>query len=214
MDYSRVLNLMWNEGEAKGAFVFKKNDILTTPYRWIVFVALSARSRDENTYKVCKELFKVADTPEQIVALGDVELGKLLYSIGFYREKTKRIMGLSRMLISKFGGEVPGTREELMELPGVGRKTANIILNKVFGQHTLAVDVHVHRISNRLGWVETKTPEKTEHALLEILPKKLIRKANKAMVGYGQTVCIPRNPKCKTCKIKEYCKRVGLPKLD
>lgn len=214
MDYSRVLNVMWDEGKARGAFVFKKNDILTTPFRWIVFVALSARSRDENTYKVCKELFRVADTPEKVVALGDSTLGKLLYSIGFYREKTKRVMGLSRMLISKFGGEVPGTREELMELPGVGRKTANIILNNVFGKHTLAVDVHVHRISNRLGWVKTKTPEKTEHSLLELLPKNLVRKANKAMVGYGQTVCLPRNPKCKTCKVKEYCKRVGLLKLD
>lgn len=212
MDYSRVLNVMWNEGKAKGAFVFKKNDILTTPFRWIVFVALSARTRDENTYKVCKELFKVADTPKGVIALGNVKLGKILYPIGFYREKTKRIMGLSKMLIGEFGGDVPGTREELMELPGVGRKTANIILNKVFGKHTLAVDVHVHRISNRLGWVKTKTPEKTEHVLLELLPKNLVRKANKAMVGYGQTVCLPRNPKCKECKVGEYCKRIGLPK--
>ncbi|MCP4647124.1 MAG: endonuclease III [bacterium] len=201
---------MWDEGEAQGAFVFKKNDILTTPFRWIVFVALSARSRDENTYKVCKNLFGVADTPEGVIALGDVKLGRLLYSIGFYREKTKRIMGLSKMLISKFGSEVPGTRGELMELPGVGRKTANIILNKVFGKHTLAVDVHVHRISNRLGWVNTKKPEETEHELLEILPKNLVRKANKAMVAYGQTVCLPRNPKCKTCKVRKYCKRVGV----
>lgn len=212
MDYSRVLNVMWEEGKAKGAFVFKKNDILTTPFRWIVFVALSARTRDENTYKVCKELFKVADTPKGVIALGNVKLGKILYPIGFYREKTKRIMGLSKMLIGEFGGDVPGTREELMELPGVGRKTANIILNKVFGKHTLAVDVHVHRISNRLGWVKTKTPEKTEHVLLELLPKNLVRKANKAMVGYGQTVCLPRNPKCKECKVGEYCKRIGLPK--
>jgi endonuclease-3 len=214
MDYSNVLSVMWAEGKRGGAFVFKKDDILTTPYRALLFTVLSARTRDENTYRVCKELFKVADTPEGVVALGDLELGKLIYSIGFYREKTKRVMGLSKMLIAKFGGEVPGTREELMELPGVGRKTANIILNKIFGQDALAVDVHVHRISNRLGWVKTKTPEKTEHALMEILPKNLVRKANKAMVAYGQTVCLPRNPKCKTCKVREYCKRVGLPKLS
>ena len=171
MDYSKVLNVMWKEGKKGGAFVFRKDDILTTPFRSLVFTVLSARSRDANTYKVCKDLFGVADTPEEVVALGDVELGKKIYSIGFYKAKTERLMGLSRMLVSKFGGEVPGTRKELMELPGVGRKTANIILNKVFGQDTLAVDVHVHRISNRLGWVKTKTPEKTELALLELLPK-------------------------------------------
>ncbi len=213
MDYAKVLDIMERVGKREGAFVYKKNDILTTPFRWIVFVALSARSRDENTYKVCRELFRVADTPGAVVALGKGQLSKILYPIGFYKEKTKRMMGLSKMLVEKFGGEVPGTREELMELPGVGRKTANIILNKVFGKHTLAVDVHVQRISNRLGWVKTKKPEETEKELLELLPKNLVKKCNKAMVGYGQTVCLPRNPKCKTCQVRKYCKRVGLPNL-
>lgn len=211
MRYSEILKVMWREGKTRGAFVFRKNDILTSPFRWIVFVSLSARSRDENTYKVCRELFKVADAPEEVVELGSAKLGKILYPIGFYREKTKRIMGMSRMLLDEFGGKVPGTMGELVRLPGVGRKTANIILSKVFGKHALAVDVHVHRISNRLGWVKTRKPEESEKALLELLSREEVKICNKAMVGYGQTVCLPRNPKCRECKVKKYCRRVGLP---
>jgi endonuclease-3 len=213
MEYSRVLGIMEREGKRRGAFVYKKNGILTTPFRWLVFVSLSARTRDENTYKVCKALFGVADTPEGVLKLGKGRVGKLLYPIGFHREKTKRIVGMCRMLVERFGGKVPGTREGLMQLPGVGRKSANIILNRVFGKRTLAVDVHVHRISNRLGWVRTRAPGQTEHALLGILPGNLVRKCNRAMVGYGQTVCLPRNPKCKECRVRKHCKRVGLPEL-
>ena len=213
-EYSRVLSLMWKEGKGRGAFVFRKDDILTTPFRALVFTALSARTRDENTYHVCTKLFAIADTPEKILALGEGRLMEILYQIGFYRAKTKKLLGMCGKIVEEFGGEVPETREGLVSLPGVGRKTANIILNKVFGKHALAVDVHVHRISNRLGWVKTRKPEETERALLGVLPKNLVRKCNKAMVGYGQTVCLPRNPKCGECKIKRYCKRVGLPKMS
>ncbi|MBD3397606.1 endonuclease III [Candidatus Micrarchaeota archaeon] len=214
MEYAEVLDNMWKEGKKKGAFVFRKDDILTTPYRALVFTVLSARAKDENTYKVCKRLFAVADTPGAVAALGGKKLQNLVYSIGFYKAKTKKLLGMSRMIVEDFGGEVPGTREGLMSLPGVGRKTANIILNREFGKATLAVDVHVHRIANRLGWVKTKKPLDTEKKLLEILPENLVRKCNRAMVGYGQTVCLPRNPKCKECKVREFCKRVGLPKTS
>lgn len=213
-EYSQALSLMWKEGKARGAFVFRKDDILTTPFRSLVFTALSARTRDENTYNVCTKLFAVADTPEKILALGEGRLMEILYQIGFYRAKTKKLLGMCRKIVDDFGGEVPETMEGLVSLPGVGRKTANIILNKVFGKHALAVDVHVHRISNRLGWVKTGKPLDTEKKLLEILPKNLVRKCNKAMVAYGQTVCLPRNPKCGECKIKRYCKRIGLPKMS
>lgn len=214
MDYAKVLDTMWKEGKKKGAFVFRKDDILTTPYRALVFTMLSARTKDENTYNVCKKLFGVADTPGEVAGLGEAKLQKLIYSIGFYKAKSRKLLGMGRKLLGEFGGKVPRTREGLMRLPGVGRKTANIILNREFGQDTLAVDVHVHRIANRLGWVKTKKPLDTEKKLLEILPKNLVRKCNKAMVAYGQTVCLPRNPKCKECKVREYCERVGLPKLN
>jgi endonuclease III len=214
MDYAKVLSIMWEEGKRKGAFVFRKDDILTTPYRALVFTVLSARAKDENTYKVCRKLFAVADTPGAVAGLGEKNLQKLIYSIGFYKSKSRKLIGMSRMLVDEFGGGVPGVREKLMKLPGVGRKTANIILNRVFGKNTLAVDVHVHRIANRLGWVKTKTPLDTEKKLMEILPEMLVRNCNKAMVAYGQTVCTPRNPKCRECKVREYCRRVGLPKLS
>lgn len=201
---------MHEEAENRGAFVFKKNDILTSPFRWLVFASLSARSRDENTYRVCKSLFRTADTPQKVLSLGEKRLGGILRPIGFYRGKTKRMAGMCRMLMEDFGGRVPGSMEKLILLPGVGRKTANLILNKVFGKDALAVDVHVHRISNRLGWVKTSRVEETERELMRLLPKEARRIANKAMVGYGQTVCLPRNPKCDECRLKSICKRVGV----
>lgn len=213
MDYAKVLSIMKEEGKKKNAPVYKKDCIIKTPFQALIFTLLSARARDASTMKVCSELFSKADSPEKILKMGEKELRKILRPIGFYREKAKRVLGASRKLVREFGGNVPDTREELMGLPGVGRKTANIILNREFGKPALAVDVHVHRIANRLGWVETKNPLDTEKGLVELLPEKLVRRCNRAMVGYGQTVCLPRNPKCRECKLKEYCKRVGLPEL-
>ncbi|MBD3389837.1 endonuclease III [Candidatus Micrarchaeota archaeon] len=214
MDYAKVLSIMEEEGKKKKAPVYKKDCIIKTPFQALVFTMLSARARDVSTMKVCSGLFSKADSPEKILEMGENELQKTLRPIGFYREKAKRVLGTSRKLVREFGGKVPDTREELMRLPGVGRKTANIILNREFGKPAVAVDVHVHRIANRLGWVETKNPLDTENKLLELLPEKLVRRCNRAMVGYGQTVCLPRNPKCRECKLRGECKRVGLPGLD
>ncbi len=214
MDYAKVLRIMEEEGKKKGAPVYKKDCIIKTPFQALIFTLLSARARDAVTMKVCRELFSKAGSPEEILAIEREELQKTLRPIGFYREKTRRVLGVSRKLVREFGGKVPKTREELVELPGVGRKTANIILNRDFGKPALAVDVHVHRIANRLGWIQTKKPLATEEALMELLPEKLVRRCNRAMVGYGQTVCLPRNPKCRECRVSRYCKRVGLPELD
>ncbi|MFP3950245.1 MAG: endonuclease III domain-containing protein [Candidatus Micrarchaeia archaeon] len=214
MDHAKILRIMEEEGKKRGAPVYKKDRIIKTPFQALIFTLLSARARDAGTIKVCDELFSKADSPAKIAEMDEEELRKILRSIGFYREKAKRVLAASRRILGEFGGKVPGTREKLMELPGVGRKTANIILNREFGKPALAVDVHVHRIANRLGWMKTKKAPDTEKRLVELLPEKLVRRCNRAMVGYGQTICIPRNPKCRECRVIKYCKRVGLPELD
>ncbi|MBN2122598.1 endonuclease III [Candidatus Micrarchaeota archaeon] len=213
MDYARILSIMEEEGRKHNAPIFAKEEVVQgEPFRILVFTMLSARSRDSRTMEVCRSLFREADTPRGILSLGQDKVSEILHPIGFYKGKTKRLLGLCEKLLSDFGGKVPSALEELTTLPGVGRKTANIILARVFGQKTIAVDVHVHRISNRLGWVKTKKPLDTEKRLMKLLPDKAIPQANRAMVSYGQTVCLPRNPKCAECRIREYCQRIGLPK--
>ena len=138
------------------------------------------------------------------------KIEKLVQRSGFYRMKAKNLKKAAKMLVDKHGGKVPQTMEELIELPGVGRKTANIILAYSFGIDAIAVDTHVHRISNRLGIVKTETPGQTEAALIRSIPRRYWRPLNHAFVSYGQTVCIPRNPKCSICKIRRLCWRVGI----
>ncbi len=211
MDYSKVLGIMEREGKKNGAAVYKIGALAgKNPFKNLVFVMLSARTTDVRTYNVCKALFAKADTPRKILKMDKAGLEKILHPIGFYRAKTQKLIGLSEKIVNEFGGKVPKTREELMSLPGVGRKTANIVLNTAFGEGTIGVDVHVHKIANRLGWVKTKTPLETEKALVKLLPKGLLRKCNIVFVGYGQTICTTRSPKCKECKVRKYCKRVGL----
>jgi len=214
MDYAKILSIMEKVGKKEGAAVYSIGALVhKRPFRSLVFIMLSARSTDARTYEVCKALFAKADSPKEVLRLKKAELEKILHPIGFYRAKAKHLIGISKMLIEKFGGKIPETREELMKLPGVGRKTANLVLSTVFDKEEIGVDVHVHKIANRLGWVKTKTPEQTELALRNLLPKRLWKKCNFAFVGYGQTVCTTRNPKCNECKVRKYCKRVGLPKL-
>jgi len=128
-----------------------------------------------------------------------------LYGIGFYKVKAKNIKKLSKQLIEEFNGIVPSTLEGMTSLPGVGRKTANCMLNYAFGKEAVAVDIHVHRISNRLGWIKTNKPEESEIELMRVLPRELWTQVNKLLVNHGQTVCLPINPKCKECKISKYC---------
>ncbi|MEM4272534.1 MAG: endonuclease III, partial [Candidatus Bilamarchaeaceae archaeon] len=172
---------------------------------------LSARTKDESTLKAAKALFGRASTPAQIARMEVGELERIIKSVGFYRAKARNLQALCRRLVSVHGGKVPSALEGLISLPGVGRKTANIVLGQVFGKDAIAVDVHVHRISNRLGWAKTKKPGETETALMGKIPKKMWKVCNVAMVAFGQTVCTPRNPMCAECPIKECCKRVGIP---
>jgi endonuclease III len=175
-------------------------------FQMLIATMLSARTKDTTTIPIVIEMFKKWKTPEDFLKVEDEELEKELYGIGFYRVKAKNIKKLSKIIIEEFNGKVPDNLEEMIILPGVGRKTANCMLNYAFGKDAVAVDIHVHRISNRLGWVNTKNESETEVELIRLLPKELWNKVNMLLVDHGQNVCYPRNPNCKMCKIINFCK--------
>ncbi len=175
------------------------------PFQILVSTILSLRTKDEVTAAATERLLKRAKTPEEILKIPDDELEKIIYPVGFYRNKARTLKEISRILLEKYGGKVPNKLEELLKLPGVGRKTANLVLSEAFGKDAICVDTHVHRISNRWGIVKTKTPEETEFALMKVLPKKWWRDYNSILVAFGQTICKPVGPKCDICPIKDYC---------
>jgi len=183
-----------------------------SPYRVLISTLLSLRTKDETTLKASERLFRVADTPEKMLKLSKEEIEKLIYPVGFYHRKAEQILKISKILIEKYNGKVPDSLDELLKLPGVGRKTANLVLNEGFGKLGICVDTHVHRISNRLGLVKTKTPEQTEFALRKILPKKYWIIFNTLLVTLGQNICTPISPKCSICPIEQYCPKVGVTK--
>lgn len=156
------------------------------PYKTLISTLLSSRTRDETTFAVCQKLFKIAPTPQKIAKLENVEIENLLYPVGFYKTKTKHLKLLAEKIITKFDGKVPNTLEGLVSLPGVGRKTANIVLARAFKIPAIGVDTHVHRVANALGWVYTKTPEQTERELVKILPKKYWLDTNRLLVSVGR----------------------------
>ena len=153
-------------------------------------------------------MFKIAQTPQEILKLSKPTLEKILFKSGFYKNKTKVIHNVSNIIIKKYNGKVPKTFDELISIKGIGHKTANLVLGLAFNIPSICVDTHVHRISNRLGLIKTKTPIETEFALQKILPKKYWVTWNELLVVWGQNICKPRNPKCKQCKINKLCKKV------
>jgi len=205
-----IIARMRKEAKKRDAAVYRAESATKeTPFTILVFTMLSSRTKDEATMVVAGRLFREAKTPSRILALGRKGLEKILYGVGFHRNKAKNLLETCRMLDGR-GGEVPGTQEGLLELPGVGRKTANIVLARAFGKAALGVDVHVHRISNRLGIVRTKNPEDSERELVKIVPARLLRTMNRDFVAFGQTVCLPRNPKCGECPVGGLCWRSGV----
>ena len=182
------------------------------PYRVLISCLLSLRTKDETTAGASKRLFAKAKDPKQLAALPIRQIEKLIYPVGFYKTKAKRIKDIASILVKKYKSKVPDDLDELLKLRGVGRKTANIVITIAFKKHGVAVDTHVHRISNRLGYVKTKTPEKTEFALRKKLPKKHWLIYNDLLVTWGQNICRPISPLCSKCKIKPYCNRVGVKK--
>lgn len=176
------------------------------PFTLVVAVALSAQATDAGVNKATRALFKVADTPQKMLDLGEEKVRDYIKTIGLYRNKAKNVIALSQKLIDDFGGEVPKTREELITLPGVGRKTANVVMSMAFGIPTMAVDTHVFRIANRLGLAPGKTPDEVEENLLKVIPDEYLFHAHHWLILHGRYTCKARKPECQACVIADICK--------
>jgi endonuclease-3 len=175
-------------------------------FKILIGTILSSRTRDEKTTKIVNNLFGRFKNAKELAEVDIDEIKTIIHSIGFYNVKAKRIKEVSQLIVEKFDGKVPDHIEGLLELPGVGRKTANCVLVYGFNKPAIPVDIHVHRISNRIGLVNTKTPEKTEIELSRIISKKYWTEVNHTFVMYGQNICLPIKPNCKICKLKKICK--------
>jgi len=182
------------------------------PFQTLVSTIISLRTRDEVTSSASRRLFSFAMTPEDMVKLGSSEIEKLIFPAGFYRIKAKNIIEISKRIITDFGGKVPNSLDELLKLPGVGRKTANLVITLGYGKPGICVDTHVHRVSNRLGYVTTHTPHDTEFALRKKLPPEYWIEYNDLLVTFGQNLCTPLAPFCSKCRLYSYCVRKGVVK--
>ncbi|HBY96568.1 MAG TPA: endonuclease III [Chloroflexi bacterium] len=180
------------------------------PFKILIATIISLRTKDEVTAVVAPRLFARADTPEKMLALTPEQIEVAIYPAGFYRNKARSILEVSRLLIEKYGGCVPDEIDELLTLPGVGRKTANLVVTAGYGKPGICVDTHVHRITNRWGYVQTKTPEQTELALREKLPAEYWLEINGLLVSLGQNICHPTSPKCSRCPVAASCARIGV----
>ena len=189
----------------------KKED--NDPFKILIGTILSLRTKDKTTDEASKRLFAVAKTPLEMAKLSTEEIQKLIYPVGFYKRKAQEIKEISEVLIEKYNGKVPDSLDELLKIKGVGRKTANLVITEAFDEYGICVDTHVHRISNRLRWVKTKTPEQTEMALRKILPKQYWKTINPILVTFGQHICKPVSPLCSSCPIEQYCPKIGVTKF-
>ncbi|RJO63812.1 MAG: endonuclease III [Candidatus Omnitrophota bacterium] len=183
------------------------------PYLVLISCILSLRTKDKVTHQASQRLFALADNPTKMIQLSLKALTRAIYPVGFYRIKAKTILGVSLRLLDDFAGKVPRTLEQLLSLKGVGRKTANLVLGLGFGIPAICVDTHVHRISNRLGWVKTKTPEETEQALMRLIPKNCWIVLNTIMVAFGQHICVPVSPLCSRCTVKPWCAQRAVARM-
>jgi endonuclease-3 len=180
------------------------------PFRVLIACLLSLRTKDETTGPASERLFALADTPAVMLGLSASRIERAIFPVGFYRTKARVILGVCRDLLEHFGSRVPDTIDELLTLKGVGRKTANLVVTVGFGKPGICVDIHVHRISNRLGYVRTRAPEETEVALRARLPRRYWIGYNDLLVSFGQNVCVPVSPKCSICPVRGLCPRVGV----
>ena len=185
-----------------------KND----PFCVLISTLLSLRTKDDVTLKASVRLLNAADTPEKMLTLSQEEIEKLIFPVGFYHTKAQRILEVSRVLQDKYNGKVPDRLDLLLALPGVGIKTANLTLNLGFGIDAICVDCHVHQISNRMGWISTKTPEESEKVLQTVMPRKYWIPLNELLVSYGQEICTSLSPKCSMCPLSSECPKVGVTK--
>jgi endonuclease-3 len=186
------------------------SEIYSDPYTILIGCLISLRTKDKVTMEASKRLFSLAKNPKDMASLTLKQIEDAIKPANYYKTKAKRIKEISEFLMKNYNGQVPDKIDELLKLKGVGRKTANIVLSHAFKKHAIAVDTHVHRISNRIGLVKTKTPKETERELMKILPKKYWKKYNTLLVVWGQNVCKPVKPLCNYCQIYEYCERIGV----
>lgn len=177
----------------------------TNPFTLLVAVALSAQATDKSVNKATPALFALADTPEKMVALGEDKIRECIKTIGLFNSKAKNVLALSKLLVEQYGGVVPANRDELVKLPGVGRKTANVVLNMAFGQPTMAVDTHVFRVSNRTGLAPAATVEKVEEKLEKVIPAEFMMHAHHWLILHGRYTCLARKPGCPECIVRDLC---------
>ena len=203
-DIRKIVKILTEQNLKKSDFV-NLMEKLKNPYLVLIFCILSLRTKDEITYPAALRLFELAKTPKDMLLISEEQIAKAIYPVGFYKTKAKQIKILSQEIIEKYAGKVPCDIEELCKFKGVGRKTANLTMAKGFGKPAICVDVHVHRICNRIGYVNTKTPDETELVLRKQLPKDLWMEINTILVTFGQNICKPIKPKCNECKISQYC---------
>ncbi len=204
MNIDKVVQILKDAKQTRSEFV-DLMDTFNDPYLVLISCILSLRTNDRTTYPATLRMLELAKTPREMKGIGVKELAEAIYPVGFYENKAKQIIELSRQIDEELGGVVPDEIEDLIKFKGVGRKTANLVLSRGFNKPAICVDVHVHRIFNRLGYVNTKTPEETEFALRKKLPVKYWIDINTLMVTHGQNVCKPIKPNCSVCPIAGYC---------
>ncbi|MGC9168672.1 MAG: endonuclease III domain-containing protein [Desulfurella sp.] len=180
------------------------------PFFVLISTILSLRTKDKTTKEATQRLLSVAKTPNEMLKLTQEQIAKLIYPVGFYNVKAKNILEICKILVEKYDSKVPNSLEDLLSLPNVGRKTANLVLSKGFNIPAICVDIHVHRISNRLGIVKTKTPVQTEFELMKVLPKQYWIEYNDLLVPFGQNICMPISPFCSKCKLSFICPKIGV----
>ena len=206
-DIDEIVELLKNAEQPKSEFV-NLMDTFNDPYLVLIGCILSLRTNDRTTYPATLRMLELAKTPQDMMKVEVKDLAKAIYPVGFYENKARQIIELSRQIVEELGGKVPDEIEDLCKFNGVGRKTANLVLARGFNKPAICVDVHVHRIFNRLGYVKTKNPEETEFALREKLPKKYWIDINTLIVTHGQNVCKPIKPLCSSCPIEKYCAKI------
>ena len=206
-DIDKIVSLLKDAKQPQSEFV-KLMDSFKNPYLVLIACILSLRTNDKTTYPATLRMLELAKTPKEMKNVSQEELAKAIYPVGFYENKAKQIIELSKTIDEELGGKVPDEIEDLIKFKGVGRKTANLVLSLGFNKPAICVDVHVHRIFNRLGYIKTKTPEETEFALREKLPQKYWIDINTLLVTHGQNVCKPIKPKCSECPIAGYCAKI------
>lgn len=212
-DISKVLKILRKESKNWDVPIVTLTSVSSKdPFKVLISTILSLRTKDETTAEASKRLFQKADTPRKMVKLTENEIQKLIYPVGFYRVKSKNILKLCEELIENYNSKVPNDLNELLKFDGVGRKTANLVVSLGFAKPAICVDIHVHRISNRLGYIKTKDPHQTEMKLRDKLPQKHWIEYNSILVAFGQKICRPISPFCSECSVENYCLKIGVRK--